>query len=35
MKIQATKKGWRLSKKFYVTSRTLAESQQEVISLLK
>lgn len=34
MRIQATNKWWKLGKRFYVTSRTLAESQLEVRDLL-
>lgn len=29
MKIEATKKGWKLGKRFYVSSRNLAEAQME------
>lgn len=35
MKIKATKKGFKLSKRFYVTWRTLAEAHLECIEIYK
>ncbi len=35
MRIKATKKGFQLSKKFYVTGRNLAEAHLECIEIFK